>query len=177
MTQRRPNPAQRPCAFSLIELVIVVVIIGVVAAIAVPRMSRAADTSKQSALAANVASIQGAIDRYTTEIGRPPVRDASGNLVPDWRHFAVRLIRPVNTQGTPDLSGTLGPYLTSWPANPINSSRAIHWVGGTGRANASGYIYDIDTNTISAGTELNQITDTVDLPPPNVVVISAGLPD
>lgn len=58
--------------FTLIEILIVVAIIGILAAIAVPNVTRALQTAKKNADAANVASLQNAVDMYYIDKGEWP---------------------------------------------------------------------------------------------------------
>lgn len=58
--------------FTLIEILIVVAIIGVLAAIAVPNVTRALQTAKQNADAANIALLENAVNMYFIDTGNWP---------------------------------------------------------------------------------------------------------
>lgn len=58
--------------FTLIEILIVVAIIGILAAIAVPNVTRALQTAKTNADAANIASLQNAVEMYYIDNGAWP---------------------------------------------------------------------------------------------------------
>ncbi len=69
-------------AFSLTELVIVVVIVGTIAAIAVPRLSRAVNSTQEKAVAHDLHQLIEAAERYKAEHGGyPPL--AAANAIPD----------------------------------------------------------------------------------------------
>jgi prepilin-type N-terminal cleavage/methylation domain-containing protein len=59
-------------AFSLLELVVVIVVIGVVAAMAIPRMSRAAATARESACIATIRVYANGIEQFEAIHGRYP---------------------------------------------------------------------------------------------------------
>jgi len=58
--------------FTLIEILVVVAIIGILAAIAVPNVTRALQTAKNNADAANIASLQNAVEMYYIDKGTWP---------------------------------------------------------------------------------------------------------
>jgi prepilin-type N-terminal cleavage/methylation domain-containing protein len=109
---RKPSSLR---AFSLVELVIVVVIIGVIAAIAVPRISRGAKGAGESALRGSLAALRNSIDMYAAEHGGAwPGADALEATLID------QLTEKTLSDGTPDPSGTFGPYLRrGFPPVPV----------------------------------------------------------
>ncbi|MBC7082192.1 MAG: prepilin-type N-terminal cleavage/methylation domain-containing protein [Firmicutes bacterium] len=58
--------------FTLIEILIVVAIIGILAAIAVPNVTRALQTAKTNADAANIALLETAVNMYYVDKGTWP---------------------------------------------------------------------------------------------------------
>ena len=62
----KPHAACRQ-AFSLVELVVVVVILGILASIAIPRLSRGSTGARESALNADLRTLQNAIQCYAVE--------------------------------------------------------------------------------------------------------------
>jgi prepilin-type N-terminal cleavage/methylation domain-containing protein len=105
--------------FSLVELVVVIVIIGILAAIAIPRLSRGATGASQSALAANLATVRGAIALYAAEHNnRFPGPDAAGfeNQLTQFSSITGA------TQATRDNTHRFGPYLASIPPCPVGEN-------------------------------------------------------
>lgn len=62
----------RETGFTLIELLIVVIIIAVLAAVVVPQFGSSTDDASDSATAANLATLRGAIDLYYQQHGEYP---------------------------------------------------------------------------------------------------------
>lgn len=108
-------------AFSLVELVVVVVIIGILAAIAIPRLSRGASGASESALAANLAAVRGALALYSAE---------HKNVFPgpDAATFKNQLTMYTDvgggTSATKNIAGGFkyGPYLLAVPPCPVGQN-------------------------------------------------------
>lgn len=125
------------------ELVIVVVIIGIIGAIAIPRFSSASQRALDSAVTADLQRINKAIDMYTVEhLGRDPATLPDGSVTSSGLAFARRLIGNTNEMGTVLKAGIFGPYLTAWPANPINGISSVRIDGATAPAGTHGWRYD-----------------------------------
>ncbi len=145
----RTNLAAR--AFSMIELVMVIAIIGIIAGVAVPRMSRAAESSRENAVVSNLSLIQSAIDRYTAEHGGlSPGHNAGGSVNNSGTDFAARLVARTDDSGTVQSDGFFGPYLRSMPKNPINGLRSVRIDGAAPGANTHGWHYDATSQTIQS---------------------------
>lgn len=129
--------------FSIIELVIVIMILGVISAIAVPRLSRAGESSKENAVIANVAILQSAIDRYTAEHeGLSPGHDAPGVVSTSGADFSSRLVGVTLDNGAPGAGGIFGPYLRQIPSNPYNGLRTVRIGGAAAGAGTHGWRFD-----------------------------------
>lgn len=143
----RTSSAHNRAAFSLIELVIVVIIIGVLAAIAVPRLSRGTEGAGDSALAANLAELRKAIDRYAAEHG--------GNY-PDDDTIAQQLTQFTDDQGNISATRTgqhhLGPYLRKVPPLGVGPEKAVNGISD-GDGDGVAWIYNEDTGQIRANTD------------------------
>jgi general secretion pathway protein G len=63
---------ERVRGFTLIELLIIVAIVGTLSAIAVPVYRNYTDESKNSAAIVDIRKIEGGIERFRAERGRPP---------------------------------------------------------------------------------------------------------
>lgn len=59
-------------AFTIIEVIVIVVILGVLATVVAPRLIAYIGRGKQSAAAANAASIATAVSSYWADCGKPP---------------------------------------------------------------------------------------------------------
>ena len=73
--------------FTLVELMVVVVIIGILAAIAVPVYNKTTDKANQSAVEANLRTIDGAIMQYqaSSDTTAAPVKaDLEGDYIANW---------------------------------------------------------------------------------------------
>jgi prepilin-type N-terminal cleavage/methylation domain-containing protein len=105
-------------AFTLVEILIVVVILGILAAIVVPQFSEASRDSSLSAAQSNQTRIQKQIDMYIAQHGgRGP--DVNGQGKTDTKNFVARLTEKTDAQGNLTANGQYGPYLATWPANPM----------------------------------------------------------
>lgn len=99
------QPANRPLAFTLIELLIVVAIIAILAAIAVPNFLEAQVRAKVSRAKADMRSIVTALESYHVDHNKyPPDRNFWQLRVGDGDVALTRLTTPVA-------------YLTSMPVN------------------------------------------------------------
>jgi general secretion pathway protein G len=109
-------------AFTLVEVLIVVVILGIVAAIAIPEWARANVDAKESSLSTDLQTVRKQIEVYRSQHGgRSPHLNESGQA--DTANFINRLMGRTDALGKVG-SGSLGPYLTEWPANPFGPSSA-----------------------------------------------------
>lgn len=70
--------------FTLVELMVVVVIIAILIAIAIPVYQGIQANARNSACAANIRTLQGAVAQYYTEVGTYPSGD---DLSPLWLGF------------------------------------------------------------------------------------------
>lgn len=92
--------------FTLIELVVVVAIIGILAAIAIPRYMAAQERARESAHAANIATLKSAVNVAIAENGLPD----SDDLPITWS---------ADEEGeAPYLRDS---YVEQWPTDPWNN--------------------------------------------------------
>ena len=123
MTRR---PVESPHGFTLLELVIVVVILGVIAAIAMPRFASATGTATLRRLHADTATLQQAIDLYTVEHdGLTPAHDGPSKPTADEGVFKQRLLGRTDAIGEASEDGLFGPYLLTWPVNPMTKCQSL----------------------------------------------------
>ncbi|RKY21887.1 MAG: general secretion pathway protein GspG [Planctomycetota bacterium] len=106
--------------FTLVELLIVVIILGILAAVVIPQFNSAANESKESALASNLATMRQAVEMYKVQ---------HDDAFPNATDVVAQLIAGTDKDGTP---GTVyGPYLRNGiPKNPISGNETI--ADGTG---------------------------------------------
>jgi len=88
---------RRPArGFTLIELLLVLVILAVLAAMVVPKFTRRSEQAKATAAAADIASIEVALDAFEVDCGRYPTSEEG---------IRALLEQPAGVQGW------MGPYL------------------------------------------------------------------
>lgn len=133
----------------MIELVIVVVVIGIIAAIAIPRMSSAAERARLRQVEGNTAVLQKAADLYAAEHAERLVsRQPDGSVSTAGRDIIRRLIGRTDDAGTVATTGIFGPYLQSWPANPLTLCGGIRIDGPTAAQNCA-WRFDSATGRIT----------------------------
>ena len=136
-------------AFSLIELVMVVVIIAVIGAIAIPRLSSGSSSAADSALRADLAAMNKAIELYAAE------HDGS---VPSVGAIAAQLTMFTNSTGATSVTASsthvFGPYLRAIPPQPVGTRKGNTVIAGSDGPTI-GWIYNATTGTITpAGTRM-----------------------
>jgi general secretion pathway protein G len=144
---RTPRPHGRHQGFTLVELLIVVVILAVLAAIVVPTFNNASSEAKESALAANLATIRQAISLYRVQ--HEEIYPGQTN----WPEFVTQLTMATTSAGATGSGANLGPYLrTAVPDNPMTdtSTGVLSTPMPGGPSGSSAYIYDPDTGEIRA---------------------------
>jgi len=133
--------------FSLVELITVVVILGLIATIAIPRMSRGAEGAAESALAADLALLEGAIERYRVD----HVGDA-----PQLADMPAALLDYTSEQGavstTKDATHRLGPYIDRVPEMKLGELKGDTSIGPFSDAGVA-WQYDESTGRIRANVK------------------------
>jgi general secretion pathway protein G len=128
--------------FTLVEILIVVIILGILAAIVIPQFTNASNDARNNSVASTLQTLRGQIELYKIQHNDTP--PAAANLV-------SLLSSKTNTTGTvvaDATTGFFGPYVQSFPVNPINGSSAVVNTAASG----NGWVYTVTNNqyTISA---------------------------
>ena len=136
--------------FTLIELLIVVIIIAILAAIAIPQFSNSSLDAQESSLDANLATVRSAIELYRVQHASvfPGVNIASGGASACTTAGGALGTGAVNTDQAfkdqltgystatgqtctvPATGFTYGPYMRSFPTEPVSSNATITVING-----------------------------------------------
>ncbi len=142
--------------FTLVEILIVVVTLGILAAMVVPQFSTASEDAMESQLCSNVRLVRNQIELYRVQHdGRLPHLDENGKN--SYAKAIDRLLNKTTASGKITESGSYGPYLDKWPANPfaedaLDEKIAIGKKTAPPRNNKSGWYYCYETGVVSANT-------------------------
>ena len=109
---------KRGSGFTLVEILIVVVLLAVLAAIVIPNFSGAAANSRKVALQEQLRRIRTDVQLYKLQHQDAPPTLAGTPT--DWTDLTTQ--KP-NSAGTP-----CGPYMTTFPRNPLNNYSDVHVV-------------------------------------------------
>ena len=139
-------------AFTLVEVLIVVLIIGILAMVVVPRVVRATEQARESAIETDLTAVRRAVELYRVEHhGRLPHLDEGGNV--SLAGISWRLTRTTTPEGKLDDGGSCGPYLHEWPTNPFVNGPAAQLIKsgaatGAPRDDSSGWYYSTTTGLV-----------------------------
>jgi general secretion pathway protein G len=130
--------------FTLVEILIVVIILGILAAIVIPQFTNASNDARNNSVASTLQTMRSQIELYKIQHGDTP--PAQGSLV-------TLLTMKTDTTGNTTVSqtattGVLGPYVQTFPINPINGLSVV----GIAPSTAVGWVYTAANNayTVSA---------------------------
>jgi len=135
--------------FTLVEILIVVIILGILAAIVIPQFTNASNDARNSSVASTLQTLRGQIELFKIQHADvPPAATAIATVM-------TGKTNPTDTTQAV-ATGTLGPYVQSFPTNPANgwSTAAAAAATNVGWVYAvSGGTYTISaTNTAGGGT-------------------------
>ena len=160
----------RTSGFTLVEILIVVAILGILAMVVVPQITSAVQDSKESAAARIQQIVQKQIILYKSEHGEmSPHLDETGS--PDTANFVARLTGRTDPSGRLDSNGTCGPYLTSWPANPLaDPARAEEVQFGLLRngSGATGWYYNTRMHEFKANDAISIVKEQ------SIIIVGGG---
>jgi general secretion pathway protein G len=134
MTPRRTNLASRR-AFTLVEILIVVTILGILATIAIPQFSSASSQARENTLKDEMRYLRTQIAVYKAQHEDRAPGYAGGNTsaAPTQATLIAQLTQSTDALGNTNPTATsvyrFGPYLSKFPANPINGLDTVMVIG------------------------------------------------
>ena len=107
--------------FTLVEVLIVVVIVVTIAAIAIPQFTQASDLARAATLATSLRQVRSQIQLYTLQHGNTlPARQLINQLT-------LHSNAAGKTRAKPSPNYPLGPYLLTFPENPITGDASVRF--------------------------------------------------
>jgi len=143
-------------AFTLVEILMVIAIIGILAAIVIPEFQEHSQQAKESAAKENLRLLRNVIELYAAQHKGVPPGYPNGDITktPSVTILMLQLMKATNSDGaitSVGTAGSLGPYLSTLPENPLNGRITIMVTINTLPAEATdttGWIYKPLTKTI-----------------------------
>ena len=118
--------------FTLVEILIVVIILGILAAIVIPQFTNASNDARNNSVASTLQTLRGQIELFKIQ---------HGDTVPAQASLVSLLTSKTDTTGNVLTAGAttgyFGPYVQTFPINPINGLSAVGAAAGT----AVGWVY------------------------------------
>jgi general secretion pathway protein G len=144
-------------AFTLVEVLIVVIILAIIAMMVLPRLGKASDEARESALLTDLKTTCQQIRLYRTQhAGRLPHLNEAGQS--DTHNFVARITGRTEVDGRVSATGPMGPYLREWPENPFSTPATAQQIKfGNGlpspRDGTTGWYYDMQTGAVYPNSE------------------------
>src|SRR3954465_12316239 len=111
---KRSNPR----GFTLVEILIVVIILGILAAIVIPQFTNASSDARTNSVKSTLQTLRGQIELFKIQhADTPPGVTALATVM-------AGKTNPTDLTQTAAL-GTLGPYVQSFPQNPLNNNTTV----------------------------------------------------
>jgi general secretion pathway protein G len=118
--------------FTLVEILIVVIILGILAAIVIPQFTNASNDARNNSVASTLQTMRGQIELYKIQHGdTPPTQGSLVTLLTNKTDTTGNILTAGAT------TGYFGPYVQSFPTNPINGLSAV----GAAAATDVGWVY------------------------------------
>ena len=144
--------------FTLVEILIVVIILGILAAIVIPQFTNASQDARKSSLTSQLQTI-----RSQLALSALQHRDIVSTTLATGGAGATAWDQLIKKTSESDwtATGTMGPYFTNVPTNPLNGGSDVvviaadpAWNAGvTGGTTATGWVYVTATGKIFATTK------------------------
>ena len=125
--------------FTLVEILIVVIILGILAAIVIPQFTSASQDARKNSLTSQLQTLRSQIELFKVN---------HADIPPDVANLTTMLLGKSDTTMTTTAyaatssSGSFGPYVQTFPVNPLNGKSAVATAAATG----IGWLYNV-TNT------------------------------
>jgi prepilin-type N-terminal cleavage/methylation domain-containing protein len=147
MAQRAYNPGFR--GFTLVEILIVVVLLAILAALAIPQFGQATSDSRSAALMSDIQTFRRQLQVYKAEHTNT---FPGQNIVAQLTQFSDP---SGNTSATRDALFPHGPYVASFPKNPISGIATVRFAQSAGDpfvapSTDGGWYYNTFTGEIRA---------------------------
>ena len=144
--------------FTLVEILIVVIILGILAAIVIPQFTNASQDARKSSLTSQLQTIRSQLalsGLQHRDVVSPALYGGGTGLVA-WDQLIKK-----TSESDWTATGTMGPYFTNIPTNPLNGGSAVVVVAAdpawdasvTGGTSATGWVYVTGTGKIFATTK------------------------
>jgi len=135
--------------FTLVEILIVVIILGILAAIVIPQFTNASNDARNNSVASTLQTMRGQIELFKIQHGDTAPASAAALTV-----VLTGKTNPADVTTT-SATGTLGPYVQSFPVNPVNGWSTVAAAAGANVGwvyTAAGGAYTVTaTNTTGTG--------------------------
>ena len=105
--------------FTLVEILIVVIILGILAAIVIPQFTNASNDARNNSVASTLQTMRGQIELFKIQHADTAPKDFTALPL-----CLTNKTTAADTTGTGG-AGTLGPYVQSFPVNPVNGSATV----------------------------------------------------
>jgi general secretion pathway protein G len=130
--------------FTLVEILIVVIILGILAAIVIPQFTNASNDARNNSVASTLQTLRSQIELFKIQHADVP---------PDQTALVAVLTGKTNITDTTQTAatGTFGPYVQTFPSNPLNGFSTVVNAAGT----AAGWVY-----TVTSGNYTIRATNT-----------------
>jgi len=143
---RKTSPRSR--GFTLVEILIVVIILGILAAIVIPQFTNASSDARTNSVQSTLQTLRSQIELFKVNHADVP---------PDSTMLSTMLLGKSDTTMTTTCyaatssSGSFGPYVQTFPSNPLNGKSGVAAAAATG----IGWVY-----TVTNGNYSIKATDT-----------------
>jgi general secretion pathway protein G len=119
----------RPRGFSLVEILIVLGLMGILATVVLMNFGNSDRGTKEQTLKSNLTVVRQALDVYKSDHGWYPCDPADWNSAGNAANFIRQMTEYTSATGQPSTTRTstfkYGPYLKSWPVEPMSKISTV----------------------------------------------------